>query len=72
MIHLKTKRYQLVLWDEDDRGGAVPALKLEFDTLAQASEEFQAQQKAARYGAGLLFQWLKDSDDWELVDRYPR
>ena len=72
MIHLETKRYHIVLWETEDRSGSAAALKLEFDSRAEASAAFEAEQQLGRYAAGILFQWLKDSDDWQLMDRFPR
>ena len=72
MIHLETKRYHIVMWEQEDRSGAAAAMKLEFDSRAEATAAFDTERQRGRYRAGILFQWLKDTDDWELIDRFPR
>ena len=72
MIHVQSKRYRVVLWESEDRSSAEPALRLEFDRLAEADAEFEKLQRAGRYPAGILIEWLKDSGDWELVRKYPQ
>ena len=72
MIHLETKRYHVVMWESADRSGPAAAVKLEFESRAEASAAFESERQRGHYGAGILFQWLKDSDDWELIDRFPR
>jgi hypothetical protein len=72
MNHSATKRYQIALWSTPNRGDSSVAMRFEFDALAPARAEFEAQRAAGHYVEGLLFEWLKDSDDWELIDRFPR
>jgi hypothetical protein len=71
MIHTKPKRYQLVLWATEDRGGLEPALRLEFDLLEEAQAAFEEQQTAGSYRSGILMVWRKNSGIWDLLDQYP-
>jgi hypothetical protein len=72
MIQHTTRPYHLVLWEAQDRSGPSAALKLEYETRARALAEFETHRQAGRYGAGILFEWLKDIDEWKLIDRFPR
>ena len=63
------KRYQVVLWPSADRTGL--ALFLDFATLPEAEAELRARQSVGEYRAGVLMEWNKLRQEWELVDRYP-
>ena len=59
MIQLETKRYHVVLWESADRSGPAAAVKLEFDSRAEATAAFEAERQ------GTLRRW-------ELIDRFPK
>ena len=70
MIHVENKRYQVALWVDEDRSGS--GLKLQFDSLAEALLEFDKRKRAGGlYRSGVLFEWLKDSSQWVLIDQFP-
>ena len=71
MIQSQTKPYQLVLWQNADRSGSEPALRLEFDRLDEAQEAFGAARQQGAYGAAVLMEWHKVSGVWDLMDQYP-
>lgn len=71
MIHVDNKRYQLALWVDEDRSGS--GLRLQFDTLAEAAAEFEKRKSASGlYRSGILFEWLKNSAQWSLIDQFPK
>jgi hypothetical protein len=71
MIHVYTKRYQVALWVDQDRSGG--GLKLEFDTIAEAAAEFERRKSGSGfYRTGILFEWLKNSAQWKLIDQFPK
>ena len=71
MILTRSLEFQLVLWETEARGDH-PALKLEFDTLAEATAAFEARRVEGRYRSGKLPRWHKIAHDWSLVDRFPK
>jgi hypothetical protein len=72
MIHVQLKRYQLVLWETADRGGAAPALQLDFDAVEEARAAFDNHRRAGHYLAGIMIEWHKTTSEWSLVDRFPQ
>jgi hypothetical protein len=71
MIQLMQKLFHVVLWESDERTPDASA-KFQFDTLGEAVAAFDGHRRASRYRHGILFHWVKDSDGWELIDRFPR
>jgi hypothetical protein len=69
MIHSTRTRFHVVVWETEDRAGA-PGYRFEFATLAEAIAAFDEHRRSGRCREGILFQWLKDSDAWELIDRF--
>jgi hypothetical protein len=71
MIHLTQQRFHIVLWETQDRTAGA-GMKFQFETLAQAAAAFDEHRRDERYREGILIQWRKASDDWELVDTFRR
>ena len=71
MIHIQTKRYQLIFWESEQRDGQQPALKLEFENLEEADATFAARKAERRYRSGVFIQWHRIASDWTLIERYP-
>jgi hypothetical protein len=46
-------------------------MRLEFDSLEEATLVFEQNAVERRYAAGLLFEWQKDTREWMLVGQYP-
>jgi hypothetical protein len=71
MIHVDNKRYQVALWVDEDRSDG--GLRLQFDTLAEAAAEFEKRKReGGLYRSGILFEWLKNSGQWRLIDQFPK
>lgn len=70
MIQNQRKPYQISLWPTTDRSG--PAVNLEFDTLADALAELERHRDGGVYRSGLCIQWHKVSQEWAMVDRFPK
>jgi hypothetical protein len=47
-------------------------VNLEFDTLADALAELERHRDGGVYRSGLCIQWHKASQEWALVDRFPK
>jgi hypothetical protein len=71
MIHSPGERFHVVLWETEDRTTAA-AFRCQFATLNEAVAAFDKQRRSGRYREGILFQWLTESEAWELIDRFPR
>jgi hypothetical protein len=71
VIHSTFKRYHIALWETEERSTG-PGVKYEFESLSEALALFDEQRRGGRYRGGVLFQWLRDGDDWQLIDRFPR
>jgi len=69
LISIQHKRFQVVLWETEDRSGS--SLHLEFDTLEEARAALEAQQQLHRYRTGILMEWHKMSGVWNLIARFP-
>ena len=71
MMHSTVKRYHLVLWQIQEQSGSA-GLKSQFETKAEAVKAFDESRRDGRYREGVLFQWNKDGDNWEMIDRFQR
>ena len=71
MIHARNLEFQLVLWETEARSEH-PALKLEFDTHEDAIAAFEAHKLEGRYRTGTLLRRHRWTNDWSLVDRFPK
>jgi hypothetical protein len=70
MIQNLPKRYQISLWATIDRSG--PALSLEFDSQDEALAELERQRESGVYRSGLCLEWRKVSEEWALVEHFPK
>lgn len=68
MNNIETKRYQLALWYQAGRDG--PGLKLQFDSLVEATTEFERLKNGRVFRNGVLYGWHKRSGLWELLDQF--
>jgi hypothetical protein len=71
MIHSPVKRFHVVLWETEDRSTAA-GFRSQFETFDEAAAVFAEHRRSERYREGILFQWLRDSEAWELIDRFSR
>ena len=71
MMHSTVKRYHVVLWETDERSGST-GIKFQFETMAEAVKAFGQSRQDGRYREGVLIEWRKDGDNWEMIDRFQR
>lgn len=71
MIHIQPKPYQVVVWRDEHRLSGEPALRMDFDTLEEATRALNAYAAAGMYRSGVLMEWRKHSAIWNLLEQYP-
>ena len=71
MIHIQPKQYQVVVWRDETRLSGEPALRIDFDTIEDATAALRAHQATGYYRSGVLMEWRKHSAIWNLLEQYP-
>ena len=71
MIQVLGKPFVVMLWMSPERDGNGPTLRLEFDAREEALAELQRQREAGQCRSGIAMHWHKNSDAWDLIEKYP-